>query len=162
MISISKISSSVIEKGYRILKVLEFGPKTADECAPFGDDSNPLKGMSAVFAETSVEGEPVIIGYLNENQLAAAGEKRIYSLKEDGSVSSFIWLNNDGKIQLNGNTDNAVRYAKLEEAINLMDTSINAELTKIVTAISTLGGSYTMEPIQTDISAAKIDDLKTS
>ena len=162
MISISKISSSIIEKGYRTLKVLQFGPKTADECAPFGEDSNPLKGMSAIFAETSVEGEPVIIGYLNENQLAGVGEKRIYSLKEDGSVSSFIWLNNDGKIQLNGNVDNVVRYSKLEDAISLMDTSINAELAKIAQAILILGGSYIVKPIQTNISAAKIDDLKTS
>ena len=86
----------------------------------------------------------------------------MYSLKEDGSVSSFIWLKNDGKIQLNGNADNAVRYKPLNTAITQTDTSINTELSKIAAAISSLGGVYVPGQIQTDISGAKIDDLKTS
>lgn len=162
MISISKINSSLIEKGYRVFKVLQFGAKTADECAPFGEDSNPLKDMTAVFAETSSGGEPVIIGYFNKNQLAEIGEKRMYSLKQDGSVSSFIWLKNDGTIQLNGTNDNAVRFKPLKNALTQTDTSINTELSKIALAISSLGGSYTPGQVQTDISGAKIDDLKTS
>ena len=163
MISISKINSSLIEKGFRVFKVLQFGAKTADECAPFGEDSNPLKNMSAVFAETSSGGEPVIIGYFNKNQIAEIGEKRMYSLKEDGSVSSFIWLKNDGKIQLNGNVDNAVRFKPLNTAITQTDTSINTELGKIAAVLNSLvPGSYVPTVIQTDISEAKIDDLKTS
>lgn len=162
MISIAKIKSSIIEKGYRIFKVMQFGAKTADECSPFGDDSNPLKDMSAVFVETSSGGEPVIIGYFNENQIAEIGEKRIFSLKEDGSVSSYIWLKNDGKIFLNGNTHNAVRYLPLKQGIDSKDALINAELVKIATAIGTLGGVYVPAPVNTNIVQARIDEIKTS
>ena len=38
---------------------------------------------------------------------------------------------------------------------------INAELAKISTAISSLGGSYTVTPLTLDISAAKINEIKT-
>lgn len=160
MITFSKLKESVIENGSRILKVFQFGAKTADEVAPFGDDSSALENMTAIFAETSNIGESVVIGYINTNQIAQIGEKRIYSLSENGDLSFSIHLKNDGTCEIGGDNDNAVRYMPLNTAIGGLDTSINAELLKISAAIAGLGGSYVVSTITTDISGSKIDEVK--
>lgn len=158
----SKVAESFIENGKRVLKVLQFGTKTADEVGPFGIDSNPLKDMTAIYAETSNNSESVIIGYINKNQIAGIGETRLYSLDENKAVKSFIWLKNDGTIELNGNTYSSVRYEPLESGINAKDNLINIELGKIATAISSLGGVYTVAPVFTNITSAKNEDVKLS
>lgn len=162
MISLSVVIGDVIKTGRRILKVMQYGAKTAAECAPFGDDSSPIKGMTAIYVQTDEIGDPVIVGYINQNQKAAAGEKRFYSLDEDGNEKCFIWLKNNGDIELGGNTDNLVKFTPLNTAINTQTTLINTELTKIAAAIALLGGSYTVAPISTDISQSKADKLKCS
>lgn len=161
MISLSKIISSVVKSGSRILKVSQYGAKTADECAPFGDDSSPLKDMIAVYADTGEIGEPVIIGYLNENQLAKPGEKRLYSLNETGELSFYAWLKSDGTMELGGKTDNLVRYKPLDAGLQNHNALINAELAKISIAIGLLGGSYTPVALTIDISQSKITEIKT-
>ncbi|WP_300440730.1 hypothetical protein [Christiangramia sp.] len=162
MISLAKVKEWTLENGKRILKVLQYGPKTSKVSAPFGDDSNPIKDMTAILAETGVNGEPIILGYINKSQIAKVGEKRIFSLKENGELSSFIWLKNDETIEIGGNLDFAVRFNKLKEALDVRDQDINAELTKIATGITAAGGTYTPTPISTDISAAKNDKIKLS
>lgn len=161
MITLSKIRSSSINVGKRIFKILQFGPKTVKEVSSFGDDGNPLENTTAVYMDTSENGEPVIIGYINKNQLAAIGEKRMYSLDGAGAVSFFIWLKNDGTFQIGGTADNAVRYQKLDDALQAQKTAINAELVKIAAGITAAGGSYTPAFITIDTSAAKIDEVKT-
>lgn len=161
-ITIAKVVSTFIKGGFRELKVLEMGPKTADECSPFGDDSNPLKDMSAIFAETSVIGEPVIIGYIQKNRLAQPGEKRIFSLKEDNSLSTYIWLKNNEEIHINGDTDNFVKFTPLEQELLQMVTDINTQLTTIQASLLTVGGIYTPVPIVLDISTSKTEKIKTS
>ena len=63
-------------------------------------------------------------------------------------------------LELGGNDDNAVRYSTLVSGLIANDTLINAELTKIATAISTLGGSYVPTPVSTNITLAKVDGVK--
>lgn len=162
MIVNSKVISTFIKNGFRNIKVLQFGPKTAIQSGPFGEDSNPLKDMSAIFADTSENGEPVIVGYVNKNQIAAIGEKRMFSLKEDGSISSFLWLKNNEEIHINGDTDFFVKFNPLNSSVTQLENDINAELTKIAQAISTLGGSYVVQPINADISQSKTEKIKTS
>ncbi|HMI03736.1 MAG TPA: hypothetical protein VK541_14730 [Pedobacter sp.] len=160
MITYSTVKSTLIEKGTRILKVLQFGAKTADECAPFGDDSNPIANMTAIYAETSTVDEQVIIGYINTKQLAAPGEKRLYSLKNDKSISFYVWLRNNGILELGGDDHNLVRFEPLNQGIAAANGEINTELQKIQTAIIGLGGAYTAGHISTDIDAAKINEIK--
>ena len=162
MITYSKVKSTIITNGKRILKVLEFGAKTAVEVAPFGDDGNPLKDMSAIYGRSSASGDDIILGYINKNQIAAVGEKRIYSLKPDGTLSIDIHLRTDGTMEIGGNTDNMVKYIPLDTALKNQDTLINAELIKIATAITTLGGVYTPTSVATDISPSKSDTIKTA
>ena len=161
MISTAKVKQWSIEKGKRVLKILQFGAKTAKVAAPFGDDSNPVKDMTAIFAETTVNGEPYVIGYVNTEMLARVGEKRIFSLKESGALSTYIWLKNDETMELGGSADNAVRFSKLKAGIDTKDELIQAELVKIQAEFSKLGGAYVPGTISTDIEAAKITKIKT-
>lgn len=160
MISLSVVIGDVIKTGRRILKVMQYGAKTAAECAPFGDDSSPIKGMTAIYVQTDEIGDPVIVGYINQNQKAAAGEKRFYSLDEDGNEKCFIWLKNDGDVLLNGDADNLVKFTPLNAAINQQATNINTELGKIAAAITALGGVYAVTPIGVDIAGSKVNKLK--
>ena len=163
MIYFSKFFESAVELGKRILKVQQFGAKSANEVAPFGVDANPIKGMTAIYAETSNNSETVVIGYINENQLANSGELRLYSVDENKTLKSFIWLKNDGTIDFNGNSYSSVRFEPLKQGINNKDNLINIELAKIATAINAIApGSYVPGNITTNIDSAKNEDLKMS
>lgn len=162
MITFSKFSDSVIEKAKRILKVSQFGAKTADEIAPFGVDANPIKGMTALYCDTTNSGESAVVGYINESQMAGSGEFRIYSMDSNKAVKSFIWLKNDGTIEVNGNTYSMVRFEPLKIGLQNTDTAINAQLNLIATAITSLGGTYVPTPINTNIDDSKNDTVKLS
>ena len=162
MITISIIKDFIIQEGYRIFKVMQYGPKTVDECSPFGDDSNPLKDMDAVFCETEVGGEPIIIGYIQKQRLAEPGEKRIYSLDEDGELSNYIWLKKDKIIEIGGSDDNLVAYKNLNQGLQDYNQKVLAELGKVSAAISALGGSYAVGQLEIDIEKSKTDELKCS
>lgn len=163
MIYFSKFFESAVELGKRILKVQQFGAKSANEVAPFGIDANPIKGMTAIYAETSNNSETVVIGYINENQLANSGEIRLYSVDENKTLKSFIWLKNDNTIEFNGNSYSSVRFEPLKQGINNKDNLINIELAKIATAINAIvPGSYVPVNITTNIDSAKNEDLKMS
>ena len=161
MITLSKVRDFVIENGKRILKVQEYGAKTAKVAANYGDDSQPLKNMTAIYSPTAVNSEPVIIGYINTNQVAQEGEKRIFSQSLDGSISFAIHLKTDGTCEIGGAVDNAVRFSALQSSLASSDTLLNAELAKIATAIGSLGGVYTVATVATDISSSKINEIKT-
>lgn len=160
MISISKISNSFKQGKYRLFKVFQFGAKTADECSPFGFDGNPLEDMDAIFAETSSGGEPVIIGYIQTQRLANLGESRLFSLKEDGTLSTYIWLRNNNIIEFGGNDENLVKFSKLQEELTKLQNDINGELVKIASGITTAGGSYVPAQIQIDINESKTELIK--
>lgn len=156
----SIFKSSLIEAGKRILKVQEFGVKTANESMPFGMDSNPIAEMVAIYSQTSNNSEPVIIGYINKNQLAAAGETRLFSVDASGAVKAYMWLKNTGVLELNGNGYTAVRYEPLNLGLQNQNTLINAELVKIQLAISALGGAYPQSNVTTNINNSKSGDVK--
>lgn len=159
-ITFGKLDSTTINNlGKRIVKFFEFGAKTASECAPFGVDCNPIKGMTAIHSQSSNNGESVIIGYINTNQLADVGESRLFSVDDDGNLKAFIWNKKDGKLWLNGDTHTCVRFLPLQTGLNNQNTLINLELAKIATAIGLLGGSYTVAPVSTNITSAESVDV---
>jgi hypothetical protein len=165
MITLSKVRSATVEAGKRILKVLQYGPKTATLASSFGDDSNPTNNLSAVYAETGETGEPVIIGFINENQLAAIGEKRLFSLDSEGNVAAYMWLKNDGNLELNGDTDNMVRFSELKAAFDQLRTDFNNHVTLYNTHVHPSVGAPTAStstPSTVTIDAARIDNVKTN
>jgi len=161
MITFSKYKSSAIEQGKRILKVFQFGTKTAKESVPFGIDSQPLENFTAIYSETTNKAESVIIGYINKNQLVGAGEIRIYSLDVSGVVKAYVLCDATGRISLNGNEYSSVRFENLETGLNSQNTLINAEFEKIAIAINAIvPGSYNPAPVSTNITTAKSETVK--
>lgn len=163
--TLSIVKENIIKAGKRALKVMEFGAKTADVVSDFGDDSSPLKDMIAVYGKTSESGDSIIVGYLNSNQISQPGEKRIFSLKEDGSLSFAIHLKNDGTCEIGGDVDNAVRYSKLEEAFNELKSDMNTFIDSYNLHQHPANGLAppTVIAVEStaDITGAKIDEIKT-
>lgn len=163
--TLSKIISTLIQKGKLIIKILASGSadvKTVNNLLPFGIDSNPTKNYRAVYTKTDVKGDNVLLGVINNNVLTNVGEIRLHSEDTNGNEVFFVHIKNDGNCEFNGNIDNLVRYQSLEDGLNDMVTNINTELTKIQAAISALGGSYAREVISLDITDSKIDNLQTN
>lgn len=155
MITNSVVNDTYTDEGMRMIKVDQFGAKEVYECSPFGFDSNPIKDMTAVYADTSENGEPIIIGYINENQIAEKGELRLYNSNE-----AYIQLKIDNTIELNGSDRTIVAYQDLVRELNKTINDLNTELTKIQTAISGLGGVYTLKNVEIDISSSEVKDVK--
>jgi hypothetical protein len=158
------ISTSIDSVQRRLIKVLRYGNSDVQEpmlAAPYGVDSNPIKGMKAIYSATASKGDNVIIGFVNVNALAAEGELRFFSTDTNATEKFYAWLKNNGTLELGGNVDNLVRYAKLDQALQQEVIKINVELMKISAAISALGGAYAVQNVSVDISQAKIDEIKT-
>ena len=160
MITLSKLKSVAIEQGQRIFKVLQYGPKTANECGPFGLDSSPLENYTAIYAETANAGESLIIGYIQKNQIAQQGEARLFSLDRNGLLKAEIFCKADGTIILNGGVNSSIRYEPLNTELQKLKNDINTELLKVQTAITTLGGTYANTPLILDLTTAKSDTIK--
>jgi hypothetical protein len=160
IISLSKFTSFIIENGKRILKVKQYGAKTAKESYPFGFDSVPPEGWTAIFAETANKDEAVIIGYINRNQIASMGDSRMYALGANKEVTAFAWARSGGNLELNGSGFSAVRFAPLDSALQSEKTAINAEFIKIQAAIAAIGGSYIISPITVNISNSESATVK--
>lgn len=163
MITKSKIKEVLIQSGYRILKVVQYGVKTVDVATPFGEDSHPLKDMTAIFAETGRDGQPVIIGYVHKEKIADIGEKRIFSLKEDGTLSSYIHLKNDETINILGDEDFAVRFTELESGFNELRDDLNNFINKYNTHTHPANNTPTATtetPSEANIAAAKIETIR--
>lgn len=161
MITFSKFDSSTITAlGKRILKIFEFGAKTASDCAPFGIDSSPIKGMTAIYAKSSNDAEGVVIGYVDNNKKALSGELRLYSKDANGVEKTFLWLKNNGNLELNGNQYNSVRFEPLKTGLDNSNNLLNIELAKIEIAIQTMGGTYNRSDVAIDIENSKSETVK--
>ena len=144
------ISTSLDNAKKRIVKVLRFGDKdvqTSIEAMPYGVDSNPIKDMVAVYAETTGKGE--------------VGEFRTFSTDSNGNEKFYIWQKNNGDCEFGGNVDNMVRYQKLSDGMLQFQNKLIVQLNLISSGIATAGGSYVVGDVSIDISQAKINEIKT-
>jgi len=175
----TKLLSTLINAKRLITKVLGLGANdslTAFNIQPPGLDARPIKGMRAVFMDTGNDSEPVIVGYINENSKAAEGEMRLYSVDSNGLEKNYIWIFNDGNIQIGGSADNMVRFSKLQVAFDELKADFNDLVSKYNSHIhittATVGATAVPgiispttsvdTPSTADITAAKIDEIKTS
>ena len=177
MIKLAKVISTKIDSvKRRLIKILRLGNKdiqTPFEASPFGLDSVAIKDLIAIQVETGEKGKTVIIGYINKNAIAEIGEYRTYSTDSEGNEKNYIWLRNDGVIEIGGDADNMVRFSKLEEAFNDLRSDYNDLVTKWNTfAVAYIPGSPAVQGLPptaasgnlstADISPAKIEEIKTS
>lgn len=156
----------------RIIKVRVLGKddiQTCFESSPFGVDSNPFKDLQAVYAKTGDKGKTVIIGYIHKNQLAAVGETRLFSSDSAGGLKFWVWLKNDGTLELGGNTKHVANFEGLQTAFNELKTDFNNHIGNYNTHIHpgvTVGGGVTGittpgTPSSADITGAKINEIKS-
>lgn len=178
MVTFAKTIASKVQDAYRHIKVQVMGKndvQTPVEASPYGMDSNPVKDLAAIYAPSTVSGEPVIIGYLLKDRLAEVGEVRLYATNASGALQNYIWLKANGDILVGGDADNLVRYLPTEAAFNELKGTVNDLLGKwnnfctdyIPGSPSTAGMPATLAssliPENTsDISGAKIEEIKTS
>lgn len=162
MIALVKYFSSAITNAKRIIKSKGIGGAvmTTKECGPFGFDSQPQEGWTAIYAETSNKDEAVVVGYINKGQLAEAGESRMYSVGTSGELLGYVYNRKDGVLGLNGFAFSSVRFAPLDQAIQAQNALINAELAKIAVSIGLLGGSYIVGPVSTNLAPAESPTVK--
>ena len=176
--NVTKVISTVVEKGIRLVKVLRYGDDDIQEKAQitaFGIDSHPVKDMSAIYARTAVRGDEVIIGYLNTNAIAELGETRIFSTDSDGAEVFALHLKNDGSAEFGGDSRHMVRYEEMETAFNQLKSDFNALVTAYNSHVhittATVGPSpvpgiisptaSASSPSSADISGAKINEIRT-
>lgn len=178
MITIVKTIASKVQDAYRHIKVQVMGKndvQTPVEASPYGMDSNPVKDLAAIYAPSTVSGEPVIIGYLLKDRLAEVGELRLYATNASGALQNYIWLKADGTIEVGGEDDNLVRYSELETAFNDLKGTVNDLLGKwnnfcldyvpgspAMTGLPATLAASTIPDNTADISGAKIEEIKTS
>lgn len=172
--NIVKVIETRLESAVRFVKFLRMGKSDVQECeqiGPHGIDSNPVKDMVALYAPTLQQGEPVLIGYINKNQIADIGETRIFSTDEDGVEKTAIHLKNDGTMEVGGNTDNMVRYSQIEASVNELKDDLN-DLKQVFqtwipapndggAALKGAAAAWFATPIVEDITGAKIDEIET-
>lgn len=80
----------------------------------------------------------------------SVGETIVYS-SLSGAIKAYIKALVSGILELNGNTDFAVRYTALETAFNELKSAYNSH---------NHGGSGTNTPSSADITATKVDTVK--
>ena len=158
------ILSSLDSLGRRLVKGYRYGNidvRTPLQANPSGFDSNPIKDMVAIYSNTDNKDTNIIVGYLNKNQLADSGEARVYSTDSEGNLKTYIWLKNNGNIELGGTADYAVRFTALQTALEDMVTIINENLPLIASGIVAGGGTYTPIDVILDLTPAKITTITT-
>lgn len=179
MLQAVKVISTAIRKSKRLVKILRFGLDDVQdirEAMPHGIDSNPYQDMIAIYGSTSEKGTPVIIGYINKNQIADVGELRMFSTDDKGDEQMYLHLKNDGTAEFNGDADFMVRFNELKSGFDDLKSDFNDLVTKYNTHIhittATIGAGATPgvisptattdSPSSASIDAAKIEEIKTS
>jgi hypothetical protein len=120
------------------------------QVAPFGDDSCPQKGIKGIKTRTSTDAVHVILGYFNKNNIAEAGEKRIFSVQEDGLESVYVYLKNTGTFEIGTSDGFKMTYDLVNKRL-----SVNKDVFYETTGISlanhthTAPGGVTGTPIPT-------------
>ncbi len=142
----------------QLIEVLGMGTDDVQEInqiGPFGVDSVPIRKMRGVQANTSTQGDAVIIGYLNKNAISEEGETRLFSTDDEGVVQIDLFLKKDGTMEIGGNSDFMVRFSALESGFNELRSDFNSH-------VHASNGVPPTTPSTASISAAKINEIKTS
>jgi hypothetical protein len=165
--NIVKVISTRVVSEIRQIKFLRMGKSDVQETeqiTPFGIDSNPVKDMIAVYSPTLQQGEPVIVGYINKNQISDVGETRIFSTDENGTLKTFIHLLNDGTMKIGGDADFMVRFNALKSGFDQLKSDFNNHLTNYNThvhsGVTTGPGTSGPTPSVSTASTASIDSSK--
>lgn len=171
MMNLTGVISSMKSGGVQLVKFLRMGKSDVQEnktVSPYGVDSNPIKGMVALYTKTGQDGENILIGYINKNAIAEPGELRLFGTNSTGTEMCYQWFRNNGNIEVNGDEDNMVRFSELKISFDQLRTDLN-KLTYNVNQFYSnyLPGSPTVQGLPltaasliTPDSTVSIDDAK--
>jgi hypothetical protein len=145
--------------------------KTVFNILPFGIDSNPPEGYRAIYADTGINGEKILLGVLNENVQAEVGGLRIFSIDSSGNEATSIYLRANGDIELGGNTNYMTKFTELKSGFDELKGDFNTHVQNYNSHVHpgvTAGSASTAvtvtisEETEASIDLAKIDNIKTS
>jgi hypothetical protein len=196
MATVGKIISVNIEEEFRKIFTEPYSKYTdvsnqytdvSNQILPPGIDSSPVEndqGVSIVIDGNA--GKSVLVG-VYPDLLAEKGETRIYSRDADGIQVAEIFLKKDGTItvdsdkkvivnsidpiELNGNTDNAVRFTKLKDVVDEIQSDI-ADLKTVIgttwvvvpndggAALKAAAATWAGTALIEDIDDSKVDEVK--
>lgn len=162
------ISTEIDNLKRRVVKILRFGKSDVQTCIEanaYGIDSNPIKDMVAIYAETGEKGKVAIIGYLNKNQKALVGEIRLFSTDDKGTEKFYTWLKNDGTYEIGGDTNYAVKFNELKNEFNKLKDNYNNFLLAYNTHVhtgGTISGSTGTTTPSTETNTSNIDNAKNA
>jgi len=162
------LSSSVDKLNRRVLKYLRYGKsdvQTSLEVAPYGIDSNPIKDLVAVFAETNENGRTVILGYLNKNQKAKPGEWRAFATNAQGDEKFYIWMKDTGIMEIGGDQNYAVKFNELKTEFNKLKDDYNNLVSTFnshthILALSAGTGTAAVPAVGGNTNSSDIDNAK--
>ena len=137
---IIQVKSTALTNAIRFIKnKFSLDAHDSVQIAPFGDDSVPLPNIKGIKSKTTTDAIHVILGYFNRNLKANPGEKRLYSLKEDGTESAYLYLKNNSSFELGCSDGFLMQYNPDDKTLNVNCDLIvtgNIKATGEVTAIS--------------------------
>lgn len=167
---ISKVIESIVDSGFRMVKLLRFGSddnSNAFQISTFGDDFKVPEGYNALYIQTSNSSEPVCLGYINKVVFdnLNSGEKQIFSTNDKGdTLAAYIKLFNDGIIHFNGDADFIAGFNDLKSGFDTLKSDFNSFLTHMHPTAATGSPSPPSPPATpstASIDASKKDNLKT-
>ena len=141
---------------------------TVEYMSPPGEDSNPPNGAKVLIIDVGRAYKIAIAADDNVSPSMAEGEKKLYSIS-DGAIAAFINFLASGIIEINGNSDFAVRFNEMQSAFDEFKDDFNQLVTDYTghkhdgvqsgsesTAVADTPGTETTA----DISAAKVEEVK--
>lgn len=173
MLTISSVISTFLDVAERrIVKIYRLGKSDVQsviEAAPYGVDGNPIKKIRAIYAPSRAVGRPIVLGYITTKRKADVGELRLFSTDADGDEEMFVWLKNDGTLEVGGDTDNLVRFSDLKDGFDELKDNFNDLVTAFNAHVhagngippTAVPGSIPAIASAATIDGAKIEEIKT-
>ena len=132
--------------------------QTVEYMSSAGDDTIPPIGSIVTILSAGPAWKIAIASNDNIAPSMSEGERKIYS-SSGGVIKAFINFLNTGILELNGNSDFAVRFNALETGFNTLRGDHNTFLVHVHGASGTPPVPPAV-PSTASISAAKVDEVK--
>lgn len=155
MALIGNIQSSAIKNELReiIVELYQGYTCVGSQILPCGYDSAPIPSDQGVLVALNNSSKKMVVGTYPKAE-AVPGEVRIRSRDLNGNVKALICWRTDGTLEINGNSDFAVRFNALETVIKKLVDDINTELSKKKDEAGSPGS------VTVDLSSAKVTEVK--